>query len=98
MIRRPPRSTLFPYTTLFRSVIAERVHHLVFLGQHGRNQFFGGGFTVGTGDTYDGNIEPATMLSGQLFKSRKGVIDEDKAVITRHDAGRIVHDGVTATF
>src|SRR3712207_8131940 len=24
MIRRPPRSTLFPYTTLFRSVGAER--------------------------------------------------------------------------
>ena len=23
MIRRPPRSTLFPYTTLFRSAIAE---------------------------------------------------------------------------
>src|SRR2546428_5934475 len=27
MIRRPPRSTLFPYTTLFRSVRRER-HHL----------------------------------------------------------------------
>src|SRR2546422_4102327 len=25
MIRRPPRSTLFPYTTLFRSIIAQ--HH-----------------------------------------------------------------------
>src|SRR5258705_2840047 len=25
MIRRPPRSTLFPYTTLFRSPIPERV-------------------------------------------------------------------------
>src|SRR2546426_3337197 len=25
MIRRPPRSTLFPYTTLFRSVI--HIHH-----------------------------------------------------------------------
>src|SRR3712207_8428921 len=25
MIRRPPRSTLFPYTTLFRSVALERV-------------------------------------------------------------------------
>src|SRR5438067_4424901 len=25
MIRRPPRSTLFPYTTLFRSAVAERV-------------------------------------------------------------------------
>src|SRR5205809_6194761 len=31
MIRRPPRSTLFPYTTLFRSLVLERVlsreHH-----------------------------------------------------------------------
>src|SRR5258708_35036820 len=26
MIRRPPRSTLFPYTTLFRSVRPARVH------------------------------------------------------------------------
>jgi len=26
MIRRPPRSTLFPYTTLFRSGDAERLH------------------------------------------------------------------------
>ena len=25
MIRRPPRSTLFPYTTLFRSSIAARI-------------------------------------------------------------------------
>src|SRR5216683_1688857 len=25
MIRRPPRSTLFPYTTLFRSVVANRL-------------------------------------------------------------------------
>src|SRR5256885_8557636 len=25
MIRRPPRSTLFPYTTLFRSVLLRRV-------------------------------------------------------------------------
>src|SRR3712207_6847788 len=25
MIRRPPRSTLFPYTTLFRSLVAHRV-------------------------------------------------------------------------
>src|SRR2546425_5951522 len=30
MIRRPPRSTLFPYTTLFRSLLhaSERVHVL----------------------------------------------------------------------
>src|SRR5258707_6047993 len=29
MIRRPPRSTLFPYTTLFRSHIAVAVIHAV---------------------------------------------------------------------
>src|SRR5438477_8987322 len=28
MIRRPPRSTLFPYTTLFRSPVASRGHEL----------------------------------------------------------------------
>src|SRR5256885_3844734 len=27
MIRRPPRSTLFPYTTLFRSLLTERCRH-----------------------------------------------------------------------
>src|SRR2546430_3978728 len=29
MIRRPPRSTLFPYTTLFRSLVAERILLLI---------------------------------------------------------------------
>src|SRR2546426_4606232 len=33
MIRRPPRSTLFPYTTLFRS---GRVIHHAFPARHGR--------------------------------------------------------------
>src|SRR3989442_9504337 len=36
MIRRPPRSTLFPYTTLFRSVGQDRPRHLHELHQrHG---------------------------------------------------------------
>src|SRR3712207_7963777 len=42
MIRRPPRSTLFPYTTLFRSAYAgKRFAHLVQLEgfDDGRNQF-----------------------------------------------------------
>src|SRR3712207_6967980 len=42
MIRRPPRSTLFPYTTLFRSIVAEAfalprddlVRHVVRVEQH----------------------------------------------------------------
>src|SRR5690554_3334400 len=30
MIRRPPRSTLFPYTTLFRSEVQEKAKHIHF--------------------------------------------------------------------
>src|SRR3712207_7562102 len=41
MIRRPPRSTLFPYTTLFRSAVrdvadAETEHRLVAMHQRDR--------------------------------------------------------------
>src|SRR3989454_9782436 len=32
MIRRPPRSTLFPYTTLFRSKVTEQIDALRTLG------------------------------------------------------------------
>src|SRR5256885_7985781 len=32
MIRRPPRSTLFPYTTLFRSVQSESSHSAPYRG------------------------------------------------------------------
>src|SRR2546425_5191010 len=35
MIRRPPRSTLFPYTTLFRSLLPEgHLHHRARRGRH----------------------------------------------------------------
>src|SRR3712207_7294675 len=36
MIRRPPRSTLFPYTTLFRSDVAQEVGQLERLAQRDR--------------------------------------------------------------
>src|SRR3989454_7471402 len=40
MIRRPPRSTLFPYTTLFRSAQAQRLQslgiHLILVAEGGR--------------------------------------------------------------
>src|SRR5256885_11903106 len=35
MIRRPPRSTLFPYTTLFRSLAARDLAHLVIINPAG---------------------------------------------------------------
>src|SRR3712207_4816870 len=35
MIRRPPRSTLFPYTTLFRSIFENRFMHVPELNRMG---------------------------------------------------------------
>src|SRR2546429_4424050 len=46
MIRRPPRSTLFPYTTLFRSVLAiaqALAHFCQGLGLRGAVAALGGG-------------------------------------------------------
>src|SRR5256885_9342333 len=37
MIRRPPRSTLFPYTTLFRSVVVITDHYLPAHDDESRN-------------------------------------------------------------
>src|SRR5437588_8610001 len=36
MIRRPPRSTLFPYTTLFRSSVTRTSDELSVVCEHGR--------------------------------------------------------------
>src|SRR2546430_7377176 len=42
MIRRPPRSTLFPYTTLFRSLLAidqlQHAHNLFAMIDHGYDE------------------------------------------------------------
>src|SRR2546425_9600148 len=37
MIRRPPRSTLFPYTTLFRSLFLARIDRRHAVESHGRH-------------------------------------------------------------
>src|SRR5438477_2217245 len=42
MIRRPPNSTLFPYTTLFRSVIGDRAERARGRGRGGRQAHAGG--------------------------------------------------------
>src|SRR2546427_5980895 len=43
MIRRPPRSTLFPYTTLFRSSLEPRISKLDPLLDHGHPEPRGAG-------------------------------------------------------
>src|SRR5260370_37942542 len=55
MIRRPPRSTLFPYTTLFRSLTVHDV-------DSGENHFQTPGSLAGTYGTYTFN--PTTGVWG----------------------------------
>src|SRR5258707_5787183 len=52
MIRRPPRSTLFPYTTLFRSVVDSRLGAIEFhpMVVPCRHQAFFGPFALGIVD------------------------------------------------
>src|SRR3712207_8508875 len=65
MIRRPPRSTLFPYTTLFRSqagrvVGDDRVRHAVLADQRRE------GAGVDAGDADDAaRLEPGVEVAGR---------------------------------
>src|SRR2546422_5942082 len=54
MIRRPPRSTLFPYTTLFRSVAYQRIYERMLAGanEH-RDVVLLSVFTHGPGQMYN---------------------------------------------
>src|SRR3712207_7826262 len=54
MIRRPPRSTLFPYTTLFRSVAA------------GVEEYFAGSGEAGVVLEADADVEVAQRDPGRL--------------------------------
>src|SRR3712207_8918640 len=47
MIRRPPRSTLFPYTTLFRSSMAREAMDLANIPQDFSSRYLNDGFSGG---------------------------------------------------
>src|SRR3712207_9034268 len=64
MIRRPPRSTLFPYTTLFRSGV--KVNHLTYLG----DATVGANSNIGAGTitcNYDGFAKHRTVIGEGAF-------------------------------
>src|SRR2546430_12138214 len=70
MIRRPPRSTLFPYTTLFRSLVADV----------SRNPEWCEGFTkaerasqgpIGQGARFDTTLERGGDFAMEIVRDRK---------------------------
>src|SRR3989442_9855631 len=64
MIRRPPRSTLFPYTTLFRSSFFAPV-----AGNHARTEAHNGTSTVGTADLVSYRYQALDRKSTRLNSS-----------------------------
>src|SRR5256884_9508590 len=83
MIRRPPRSTLFPYTTLFRSYHMSNRSSFHFSGGYGFRRFTGAG-----------NTNPGVVPS--LFNTQRGGGGGSYAYrVTRHftaGLGYRVHD------
>src|SRR5256885_12052360 len=83
MIRRPPRSTLFPYTTLFRSKPDNKTRNqlrtpgLVAIG--GRSNAMASGWDVWSGDAWT----TAAVWGGCTIETRIGIIV--RSAVTRSE-------------
>src|SRR5258706_7314414 len=69
MIRRPPRSTLFPYTTLFRSILDERLQRLMRLVA---DAGVSSTRLRDVGQKLDSRFEAATLPSGRSVQVMPG--------------------------
>src|SRR5258708_24905517 len=70
MIRRPPRSTLFPYTTLFRSAVGASLS----CGLHSRDQLqgvFQGPLLEGSALAEPGTVQAVALAAGLKHADRK---------------------------
>src|SRR3712207_7926081 len=90
MIRRPPRSTLFPYTTLFRSGLYGRIVHLLdVVGRYAVD------LEVGEDGRAHGRVRAALVLPrpALLRVERRGVVlvavDEDALLVGREHLFRL---------
>src|SRR5438034_3355045 len=63
MIRRPPRSTLFPYTTLFRSVQALRISQRAYVLESGKIVLHGPSEELRSSDTIRKSDRKSTRLN-----------------------------------
>src|SRR3712207_7827102 len=66
MIRRPPRSTLFPYTTLFRSAAPGQPHHA--RGDDARDRAFDALLRADCGEERSAAPEPPGRVRGRVAR------------------------------
>src|SRR3712207_8334280 len=75
MIRRPPRSTLFPYTTLFRSPDAEAAH---WLAEAGRLAFADRALYLG--DPGYVSVPVRGLMDPDYLRDRAALIRPDRSI------------------
>src|SRR5256885_7135736 len=71
MIRRPPRSTLFPYTTLFRSRRPRQIHTYIDVAQSD-HQAAGGGRPQRRSEEHTSELQsPCNLVCRLLLEKKK---------------------------
>src|SRR5256885_4706732 len=83
MIRRPPRSTLFPYTTLFRSMFLEIAHG----HKSGFVQLFGGNLKHRSEEHTSELQSPCNLVCRLLLEKKKGL---NEALCCFDERGHVV--------
>src|SRR5437764_5203680 len=82
MIRRPPRSTLFPYTTLFRSAVLARLQRLP----------VGSRALVGEFEAHDRSEEHTSELQSPMYLVCRLLLEKKKKKITHINLLEIDND------
>src|SRR5258708_17304289 len=81
MIRRPPRSTLFPYTTLFRSAALRPSRSAAWLVQTQEASAFGSPFVSSRSEEHTSELQSPDHLVCRLLLEKKNIIPENSARI-----------------
>src|SRR2546430_8981195 len=86
MIRRPPRSTLFPYTTLFRSRIVRPHHgitaqHINVVAEHDQAALFQFGADAAAGVRQDRSEEHTSELQSQSNLVCRLLLEKKKTLL-----------------
>ena len=73
-------------------------HHVVFLAENGRYEFFGSGLAVGARDSYHRNVEVAAVLAGEFLEGGEAVVHEDVTPVALLGILLFVHNHIGAAF
>src|SRR2546422_4955194 len=78
MIRRPPRSTLFPYTTLFRShVFRRKIHFSCHIKSHGQSRISHGEPRIERSEEHTSELQSRLHLVCRLLLEKKKTSHEE---------------------